>query len=1417
MRQEDLIKEMNKYREENKIFHKSVSQRSDKMQSIMYDWPPFASGNPHFGHWLTSTMKDSICRFKTMKWYKVVRNRWRDTHGLPVEKYVEKLLNIDGKKDIEKMWIEKFVEACRETVKNTSDEWVWFINSLGRRADMDHAYFTMDLWFMESVLWIFQNMYNKNLVYKWFKIQWYCPSCATWLSNSEINDWYKDKQDPAISIKLQVYDDFSNKEFETTSDGSRKTIKAIIKNNDEAVLAIQTKVWHFILPGWWVDLWENDTNTLSRELKEEIWVDTKSEKYIGMFKKYRISSKRLISSCFYEVEIEWTPKIIEKDHVSLAWVKKLNSDNEFWFALQIEDNIIDDPQEIMDNFHDIYLYYKEVHLYMDSNIPQPQDCPIYALARTTTPRTLPANMYLAVGKFIKYVQIFDKQEKEYYILWFDLLSKYYKDKEDYILIRTFNWEHLEWLHYYPIFDYISKSKIDKQYQDNMFKIILADFVSTEAWTGIVHQAPAFWEDDFNAVAQILPREKSLDRLFLPVDEYGEFTDEVSDYQWIRVYDANKQIIKRLKDENKLIAQQTISHSYPHCRRCDTPLIYKAIDSRFIKEQDIAKKSIANMEDINFVPVSVKNRFRDTLKSAPDRNVSRNRYRWAPIPIRLPVWSEDEKDAIVIWNLDELYQQTTTGSKNINKHVIIRHARTDYNDLWTQDSYWKAILTDDWQKQADNLINHLTDFANLDENKEVIIMLSPLARTLQTLMPYLKTKYKTDIDNIEQKYQEITKKYKKLREEWKLIKYILDESTKKQFEITKDIFVDFRLTDTIMSEYQDKRFSCKELLDVPTNTKLSSTWESVDMMEDRIRSYFSEINKTHIAKTIVTVTHEDLVILIHKQFEQFDFKEKREEYDSHNAEVRCLYRDNKRNAQVDLHKPYVDSYRFKSNWKTYKRIPEVLDCRFESGSMPYWQVNYIWDKKRDSKVKSIHLAWKDKSADSFQYFKQFPYPTDFIIEWLDQTRGWFRTLHILGNWIMNKNAYNNVLVNWLVLAEDWKKMSKKLKNYPDPKELFYKYGSDAYRLYLLSSPGVRAEPVRFIERGVEQIYKDFSTALSNAFNFFSTYAKVDKFKNKNTKVRLMRHAEAESKEFEAKLTDKWVENMKNPFFIENILRTAPDVIYHTKFIRSKKTAEVIANIISKYNKKEVELKEVHVQGKESESKEIIKIYEKIISDHAGENVLIVAHDFTFNVIREKIYIWNENEFNAQWYKRQLWIKNLEIVKLPIYNITNELDKRILAELNKLIFDIESNMDKYILDVASKKLLEFIDKLNNRFIRRSRRRFRASGMSKDKISAYNTLFEVFETYTRLCAPFAPFISEKLRLDLQKFTEDNSSSEKDASKSVHLQFFPIASKKYIDEKLLEDIELVRRMIWLWLFIRSKNNIRIKQPLQKMEFQIE
>ena len=178
--------------------------------------------------------------------------------------------------------------------------------------------------------------------------------------------------------------------------------------------------------------------------------------------------------------------------------------------------------------------------------------------------------------------------------------------------------------------------------------------------------------------------------------------------------------------------------------------------------------------------------------------------------------------------------------------------------------------------------------------------------------------------------------------------------------------------------------------------------------------------------------------------------------------------------TDLHKHYVDKIVITKDGKTYHRTPEVLDCWFESGSMPYAQQHYMGGEE------GAHLS-----------VEQF-FPADFIAEGLDQTRGWFYTLMLLGTMLFGKAPYKNVVVNGLVLAEDGKKMSKRLKNYPDPNLMLNTYGADAIRLYMIYSPVVRAENLKFSENGVKQLLRDLLIPWWNAYSFFVTYANVDGF-------------------------------------------------------------------------------------------------------------------------------------------------------------------------------------------------------------------------------------------------------------------------------------------------------------------------------------
>jgi len=1355
---------MLEYRKKYDIFKKSINQRSDKLQSVTYDWPPFASWTPHFGHGLTSSMKDTILRYKTMKGYKVNRDRWRDCHGLPVEKYVEKKLWIDGKRDIEeKIGVKKFIEECRWSVGNVSTEWKTFVDQIWRWADMDNAYYTMDLDFMESVIWVFKNMYNQNLVYKWFKVQRCCPSCATALSNSEVNEWYKDKQDQAITIKFQINWSQNRKESDlqkhfVTEDWFIDAVCAVVKKDNKYFMIHHQKenVWFF--PWWKIDKWENEIVALKREIKEEIGVGIVECKKIWTIKIIRDGYPWRLH--YFEAEIDWEPIIQESwKHTDMKRVEKIDSDqNDLWFVLKIDSVIISDSHEIQKDFVD----YRLFHIWILEN-KETETADVNILAWTTTPWTLPSNMFLAVGEDIVYIQVFDLSSKEYYIVAEKLLKQYYKDNKEYVQVYKFKWKELEWIKYNPLFPYIHKSNIDEKYKKQFFQVITWEFVSTEDGTWIVHIAPWFGMEDFEAVANILPREDSKNWLFMPVNDFWEFTDQVDDYKWKSVFDVNKDVITRLKEEKKLIWQRSYAHSYPHCWRCETPLISKAITSRFIKEQELTKITVPNSENIWFVPETVKNRFRDTLNSAPDRNISRNRYRWSP----LPVWEniKNEEDKIVVWNLDELWKNTVNWSANLTKLVFIRHWKSTYNMAIPHmaDSYWKAHLTDEWQQDALNLIDDL-DFLS-DDIKNVVFVISPLPRAFETILPYLeKTFWKQEIKNIKRKYDEILSLYQNLYNEWKLYDYIIKSWEKNMFELWKNIYVDFRAIEMFLPDFQDIPHDSNNLLRWE-DAKQWPNGESMFDMYKRCEEYLLDITKIFKTKTIVTISHAEATLMMFKKIRDFDYDTRRRELMLRNWKMKIYYRDNDQNKEVDLHKPYVDSYRFNIDWNKYHRISEVMDCRFESWSMPFWQVWYTWNNSK----------------------KPFVYPADFIIEWLDQTRWWFRAMHVVGNAIMEKNSFDNVIINWMILAEDGRKMSKHLNNYPDPKYIFERYWADSYRLYLLSSPAVRAEPMRFSERWVDQIYKDFTSAIINSYNFFETYANVDNFKSDWTTVYFICN------------TQKWIKYTEDKKFIENVIRINPDKIYISSLKWSTQIANKFAEILQNYTWKTVE---IEIEKSLDLGWDSVKFYKEILKSEIWKNILIVSDDNSFK------QLWSDF-FNDLY---NVGIKEFDIIKLPTYKIDNELDRWILAELNKVWIETEWYMDSYSLDNAAKSILWFVDKLNNRYIRRSRRRFWASGMNDDKFSAYNTLLEVMENYIKICSCFAPFLSEYIYLKLQNF----KTIVIENWNSVHLQTLPIFASQYIDSKLLNEISIVRRIISLWLFIRSKNNIKVKQPLSKMELKI-
>ena len=679
-----MEEEILNYWNENDIFEKSIRNREGAKEYTFYDGPPFATGTPHYGHIVGSVMKDAVPRYWTMRGYKVERKWGWDCHGLPIENIVEKELGSKAKSEIEKMGVEKFNELCRSKVLTYVDEWEKVIKRIGRWADMDNAYRTMDLSYMESVWWVFKELWDKGLIYEGYRSMHVCPRCETTLSQQEVSEGYIDIKDLSAIAKFGLLDE----------------------------------------PGTFV----------------------------------------------------------------LAW--------------------------------------------------------------TTTPWTLIGNVALAVGKDITYVVVKPEASTERYVVAKERVEQLFAGQA-YAIEKEFSGQELVGKAYRPVFDYYAMEQTE--HFANGWKVYAADFVTTEDGTGVVHIAPAFGEDDLKlGQAHNLPfvQHVGMDGIIKP--EAGEFAGmqvkELGNHMQTDI-----EIVKYLAKNGLLFAKEKYEHSYPHCWRCDTPLMNYATSSWFVGVTQIKDEALELAERINWSPEHIKEgRFGNWLEGARDWSISRQRF-WASV---MPVWRCACGETKVFGSVAELESASGQKIEDIHKHVV-----------------------------------------------DKIVLACP----------------------------------------------------------------------------------------------------------------------------------------------------------------KCT--------------------------GEMKRIPDVLDTWFDSGSMPYAQMHYPFANKEKFEA---------------------GYPADFIAEGVDQTRAWFYYLHVLGTALKHSPAFKNVIVNGIVQAEDGKKMSKRLNNYPDPMAIVQKYGADSLRLYLMSSPVVAAQNLNFSEKELSELSRGMMRMLWNSYSFFVLYADIDKWDAKKPRSAQTEH-----------LLDRWI--------------------------------------------------------------------------------------------------------------------------------------------------------------------------------------------------------------------------------------------------------------------------------------------------------
>jgi isoleucyl-tRNA synthetase len=850
------------------IFEKTLSKDAPKGDYVFYDGPPFANGLPHYGHILASTIKDAIPRYRTMQGYRVPRRWGWDCHGLPVENLVEKELGLKNKRDIEQFGIEKFNEAARVSIMKDVSDWKRIIPRLGRWADMDHDYKTMDSTYTESVWWAFKKLYDKGLIYEGFKSLHYCPHCGTTLSNFEVALGYKDIDDVAVTVKLPLED-------------------------------------------------EPDTSLL-------VW--------------------------------------------------------------------------------------------------------------TTTPWTLPGNAAAAVNADATYVKVKTAQGNV-------ILAKERNNLEGEVLAEIKGKE-LVGKKYTPPFDYF----VDElhKHKTHAWKVYAGEFVTLDDGTGIVHIAPAFGADDLAlAQANKVP-------LIHHVADDGKFIATVHDFAGLMVKpkgnprETDEKIAAALEQKGLLFKKEKINHSYPHCWRCDTPLLNWAANSWFVKVSALKNKLLKENAKISWVPEHVgKGRFQNGIESAPDWAISRTRFWGAP----LPVWRHSKtKEIKVAGSINDLLSMVRRSG---NRYVVMRHGEAQSNVARLADCSGNEdnTLTERGRRQVAASAHELRS-QSID-----LIISSPLPRARETAA--------------------IVQKDLGLPESAVMVDERICESNFGTFDQGP------------LDAYKKFYSSYAERLD-----KAPDGGETYRELHRRLGDFLFDVEQRYSGRNILIVTHGGPAYVMsslaaRKTLAQTMARKDDEDF-MRNAEARELlftpFPHNK-DYELDLHRPYIDEVPMGSSVEgQWKRIPDVFDCWFESGSMPFASNHYPFTKETLDPNRFLGLLSRG-------------YPADFIAEGLDQTRGWFYSLIVLGVALFGRSPYRNVIVNGLVLASDGQKMSKRLKNYPDPMDVVEKYGADALRYYLLSSSVIRAEDLRFNERGVDEVSKKILMRLDNVRSFYELYSQATRATDK----------------------------------------------------------------------------------------------------------------------------------------------------------------------------------------------------------------------------------------------------------------------------------------------------------------------------------